>query len=484
MATEQTFYFYDLETTGFSPRDARIMQFAGQRVNLELEPIGEPHNHLIKLTDDILPSVEAILLTGITPQSTVADGSTEAEFLKIFHSEIATPGTIFVGFNNLRFDDEFIRFTNYRNFYDPYEWHWSNNRSRWDMLDVVRMTRALRPEGIKWPFASDGAPANRLEELAKINDLLHDKAHDALSDVYATIELAKLIRTKQPKLFEHLLSMRDKKLTTELVNSGRPFAYTSGKYPSAFMHTTAAALLGNHPKNQGVFVYDLRYDPTEVNNLSIAEIIERWQHRCAERPCPHPRLPVKAMQFNRCPAVAPLGVIDSESVKRINIDLKVVEQNFQKLKAVGSDLYKKILAAAEEIEKSQAALFANEQLAESALYDSFIPDADKRTSAQLVNAEPTELVSYMGSFSDKRLQSLLPLYISRNYPKQQTDDIRQHWEKYRQHKLLEGAEKSRSAQYFQSLASKAADTTLTSEQQYILEELQLWGQSIIPADED
>lgn len=483
MTTPQTFFFYDLETTGFSPRDARIMQFAGQRVSLELEPLGEPHNHLIKLTDDILPSVDAILLTGITPQSTVADGTTEAEFLKIFHSEIATPGTIFVGFNNLRFDDEFIRFTNYRNFYDPYEWHWSNSRSRWDMLDVVRMTRALRPDGIKWPFASDGAPANRLEELAKINNLLHDKAHDALSDVYATIELAKLIRAKQPKLFEHLLTLRDKKHAAELVSSGRPFTYTSGKYASSFMHTTAAALLGSHPKNQGVFVFDLRFSPAETTKLDIPEMIEQWQHYCKERPCPHPRLPVKAMQFNRCPAIAPLGVIDSESAKRIDLDLKKIEQNFQQLKAVGPELYKKILAASEEMEKSQSAMFANEQLAESALYDSFIPDADKRTSAQLVNAEPTELVSYLGSFSDKRLQSLLPLYISRNYPKQQTDDIRQHWEKYRQHKLMDGAEKSRSSQYFLALAAKAAEPGLTPEQGYLLEELQLWGQSIIPSEE-
>ncbi len=480
MSDARTFFFYDLETSGFSPRSDRIMQFAGQRTNLELEPIGEPHNHLIKLSDDILPSVDAILLTGITPQMTLAEGTSEAEFLEIFHKEIATEGTIFVGYNNIRFDDEFLRFINYRNFHDAYEWHWLGNRSRWDMLDVVRTTRALRPDGIKWPFTPDGAPSNRLEELASLNQLLHAKAHDALSDVLATIELAKLIRSKQPKLFEHLLNYRDKKLISELVSSKSPFVYTSGKYPSKFLHTTAAAVLGEHPKNRGVFVFDLRHNPDDINKLSISEIVEHWQHRCQERPCPHPRIPIKKMQFNRCPAVAPLGVIDESSAKRISLDMEQVKSNFKRLKETSPELLKKVIAAAEELDKAQSALFANEHLAETALYNAFINDADKKVARQLILGLPEEKLTFIDKFKDKRLQSLVLSYISKNYPKTQTDEIRAHWEEFRKHKLLDGGDKSRAAVYFAQLAAKAQDTSLTTEQQYILEELQLWGQSILP----
>src|SRR5258708_419153 len=142
MAT--TFFFYDLETSGFNPREARIMQFAGQRTTLDLEPIGPPVNIFIRLTPDILPDPDAILLTGITPQITVAKGQSEAVFLADFQATIATAGTIFVGYNNIRFDDEFMRFLQYRNMYDPYQWQWQDGRSRWDILDLVRMTRALR----------------------------------------------------------------------------------------------------------------------------------------------------------------------------------------------------------------------------------------------------------------------------------------------------------------------------------------------------
>ena len=139
----KTFFFYDLETSGLNPRQDRIMQFAGQRTTLELEPIGEPYNILVKLNDDTLPNPDALMVTGITPQSTQADGYTEAEFAKLLMDEIFTEDTITVGFNNIRFDDEFIRAFFWRNFYDPYEWCWRDGRSRWDMLDVVRMTRAL-----------------------------------------------------------------------------------------------------------------------------------------------------------------------------------------------------------------------------------------------------------------------------------------------------------------------------------------------------
>ena len=159
---QNTFFFYDLETSGLSARSDRIMQFAGQRTDMNLQPIGEPVNVLVALNDDTIPIPEALLVTGITPQKTLDEGYSEADFAKLLVEEWFTPDTIVVGFNNVRFDDEFIRHLLWRNFHDPYEWSWKEGRSRWDMLDVVRMTRALRPEGINWPVDDKGEPTNRL----------------------------------------------------------------------------------------------------------------------------------------------------------------------------------------------------------------------------------------------------------------------------------------------------------------------------------
>ena len=238
----ESFFLYDLETSGLSPREDRIMQFAGQRTNLDLEPIGEPVNILVKLSNDALPSPGAIMVTKITPQETLREGINEAEFCRLVSEEVFTPGTCAIGFNTVRFDDEFMRATFWRNFYDPYEFEWKDGRSRWDMLDVVRLTRALRPEGIKWPVTEDGKATNRLELITALNGISHEHAHDALSDVYATISVARLIREKQPKIFSYLFKMRNKNEVKKLINLENkvPFVYASGRYSGEFNKTTIA----------------------------------------------------------------------------------------------------------------------------------------------------------------------------------------------------------------------------------------------------
>lgn len=473
-----TLYFYDLETSGFSPREARVMQFAGQRVDMDLKPIGEPHNILIKLTDDILPDPGAILVTGITPQQTLADGITEAEFLKIFASEVSTPGTIFVGFNTIRFDDEFMRFMQYRNYYDPYEWQWKDGRSRWDLLDVVRMTRALRPDGIKWPFASDGKPSNRLELLASVNKLDHTNAHDALSDVNATIALARLLKEKQPKLFEYLLQMRDKKKVAEFVDGGQPFVYASGKYSSDYEKVVVAVKLANHPERAGALVYDTRQDPKDFVDLTPEQIVDYWTRKWDD---PGPRLPVKTLQYNRCPAVAPLGVLDDKSQKRLQIDLQAVEKH-RKVLREHPDFVKNILRALEIMnKKQQATLLENELAVDARLYDGFFDDGDRKLFTKVQQTNPKEFGNIADEFKDERLKALWPLYKARNFPKFLTDTERITWESYRSQKLL--GKDNRLQQYFTQLESFTQQPNLSKSQQYLLEELKLYAESLIPDTE-
>lgn len=476
MAT--SFYFYDLETSGVSAKNARIMQFAGQRTDLNLVPLGEPDNIIIKLTDDILPEPDAILITGITPQSTLADGITEAEFLRYFQERIAVPDTIFVGFNNVRFDDEFMRYTLYRNFYDPYEWCWKNGCGRWDLLDVIRMTRALRPDGIKWPFASDGKPTNRLELLTSLNGLSHEHAHDALSDVHATIAVARLIRNKQQKLFDYLLSMRDKNKVKELAEGGQPFVYTSGKYPSAYEKTTVVATLGEHPGKQGILVYDLRRSPEEFKSMSPEQMAEQWMRREEDET---KRFPVKTLQYNRCPAVAPLGVLDETSKERIKIDLDAVARNFKVLQGQ-KDLHARLVKALSLLDKQrQSQFFVDEQDVDGQLYDGFVGDQDKTAMSVVRAADSSDIPTLTMDFKDERLKKLLPLYKARNFKQLLSNEEREAWERFRYHKLMSGGAKSAANRFFTRLSELAERPNLSSEQQYLLQELQLYGESVIPA---
>lgn len=478
---QQTFYFYDLETTGFSARNARIMQFAGQRTDMDLKPIGEPDNILIKLTPDVLPDPDAIMVTGITPQKTLTDGITEAEFLCYFYDKIAQPNTIFVGYNTVRFDDEFIRFTNYRNFYDAYEWQWQDGRSKWDMLDVVRMTRALRPDGIKWPFGSDGKPVNKLEPIAAINKLNHEKAHDALSDVYATIAIAKLIKTKQPKLFDYLLNMRDKRKVEDLVGTGEPFVYTSGKYNSDFAKTTIAVSVAQHPSQKGtVLVYDLRIDPEPFAKMpakELAVLLQKFRFEENEL-----RLPVKRLQSNRCPAVAPMTVLTVDDKDRLQIDDAVIKANFEKLRSL-SDFGDRLQEAIRLNEKArQSSLVVDVQDVDTQLYDGFFGDSDKTKMRVVRAANENELADLNLDFADKRLELLLLLYKARQFPKSLTADEQTAWQSYRTQKLLSGDADSQIAKYFNRINELSVRTDLNQDQLYALEELKLYGESIMPYD--
>jgi exodeoxyribonuclease-1 len=481
-----SFFFYDLETTGFSARSERIMQFAGQRTDMNLKPIGKPLNYFIKLTPDILPSPDAVLVTGITPQQTLNEGITEAEFLKIFYEEAVQPDTIFVGFNSVRFDDEFIRFLNYRNFYDAYEWQWKDGRSRWDLLDMVRMMRALRPDGIKWPFAPNGKPANRLELLAQINKLGHDKAHDALSDVEATIAIARLVREKQPELFDYLLGMRDKKKAEALITKGQPFVYTTGRYSSEYLHTSAAIFFAKHPQPGQALVYDLRHDPTPFVSMTVDQLIERWQF--TKDPEAPPRLPVKTIKYNRCPAVAPLGVMkDTESQERIGLTLKTIAKNRVLLQQHQEPFAQKVLEARAKLdakrEAEQISLVDNQLTVDARLYEQFIDGADKALLPKVRIAKPEQLNELKDKFRDERLKNLLPLYKARNYPDSLGSEERTAWDAFCRQQLFVGGESSKLAKYFARLSELAAGE-LSGQQQYILEELQLYGQSIVPSDAD
>ena len=466
----KTFFFYDLETSGLNPRSARIMQFAGIRTDSNLQQIGEPINVLVRLSDDVLPDPGAIMVTGITPQATLADGLREPEFCKMLMEDVFVPDTITVGFNSVRFDDEFIRHTLWRNFYDPYEWAWSEGRSRWDLLDVVRMTRALRPEGIKWPVDETGKAVNKLELISKANGLDHTKAHDALSDVEALIGVARLIKDAQPKLFEYLLTMRYKKEVAKLVNleSPQPFLYASGRYDAKFEKTTAAFPIAPGAKPGAVLVYDLRYDPTPFLNASptaLASVI--FADRETRQRDDYQRLPVKELSYNKCPAVAPMGVLDAASKERLGLDVSVLELHMKTLTA--NPGFAGAIREAFEMREP----FAPSTDVESQLYDGFLNDKDKPKLSAIRAADANGLADFHPSFIDERLPELLFRYKARSFPASLSEEEMQRWEQFRAEKL-----RTQLPVYLaqlQKLASYSKDT-------YLLEELQLWAENVMPAD--
>ncbi len=424
-----------------------------------------------KLNDDTLPSPEATLVTGITPQSTQADGYSEAEFARMLLDEIFTPDTIAVGYNNIRFDDEFVRHLLWRTFNDPYEWAWKDGRSRWDILDVIRMTRALRPEGINWPVNEKGQPSNQLEQLTAVNAIGHANAHDALADVEALISVTELLLKHQPRLFSYLLSVRGKKAIQKMANleSKQPFVYVSGRYDAQFNKATVAFPLSSAP-NSNVLVYDLRYDPEEFINLSAQQLADSinasWQDRQKDG---FVRVPVKVLQYNRSPAVAPCGVLDEQDGwKNIGLELATIQK------------HKATLLSRPDFAEKLREIFENKPAyppaadPEAMLYDGFISGPDALRVETVRNSTAKDLVDYHPNFSDERLSPLFLHYKARNYPSTLSEDEVGLWEEWRAERL------AAQLPAFSTSLQKLASGQQSSNNEYVLRELQLWAEAILP----
>ncbi len=322
-------YWYDYETTGLDSRQDRILQFAGLRTDEDLNIIGDPLVMYCRPANDILPDPRACLVTGITPQKALAEGVIEAEFIAAIHQEFSTPGTCVAGYNNIRFDDEFTRNTLYRNFYNPYAHEWQHGNSRWDLIDIVRLTRALRPDGIVWP-EDNGQPSIRLELLTQANKIKHEAAHDAMSDVYATIAMAKLIRDKQPRLYEYMYGLRKKQAVSAQLNlnTREAMLHVSSKYSAERGAIAMVMPICMHPINKNaVVVYDLAMSPDDFIAVDAVEIAARLYTPASELPEDAPRIPLKLVHLNKCPVLVPLKTMDDESAERLKINIPECEEN-------------------------------------------------------------------------------------------------------------------------------------------------------------
>ena len=478
----KTFFFYDLETSGFSPQNDRIMQFAGQRTDENLNRIGEPVNILIRLNDDVLPSPSALMVTKISPQKTVEEGYTEAEFAKMLVEEYFTPDTVIVGYNNVRFDDVHIQHLLWRNFYPPYDWQWKDGRSRWDLLDVVRMIRALRPEGINWPFVvNEGTgekfAANKLELLTKENGILHENAHDAMSDVDGLIDVARLLKEKQPQIFDYLFKIRSKNEVQKLVNleNPKPFVYTSGRFKVKFEKTTVAFPIAP-AKNQNVIVWDLRFSPEKFIDWSEDQILENitadFETRSSDDFEP---IAAKILQYNKCPAVAPMGVLTEENRQRLKIDLAEIQKNLDVLRKNPHFAENLRSAFERRSEVFQDKSSAEKPAPEARLFEGFVSKSDDIKIEAVRNSTDRELADFHPDFADERLTDLLLHYKARNFLKSLSSQEKELWEEYR----VENLQKM-MPNFMKEFQEIANNQNLNSQEEYILEEIKLWLENILP----
>ncbi|XTZ39847.1 exodeoxyribonuclease I [Salmonella enterica] len=427
IAATPTFLFHDYETFGTSPSLDRPAQFAALRTDADFNIIGEPEVFYCKPADDYLPQPEAVLITGITPQLARAKGDNEAAFAKRIHDLFTVPKTCILGYNNVRFDDEVTRNIFYRNFYDPYAWSWQNNNSRWDLLDVMRACYALRPDGITWPENEEGLPSFRLEHLTKANGIEHSNAHDAMADVYATIAMAQLVKTKQPKLFDYLFSHRNKHKLAALIDvpQMKPLVHVSGMFGAWRGNTSWVAPLAWHPENRNaVIMVDLAGDMSPLLELD-ADALRTRLYTAKSELGDAAAVPVKLVHLNKCPVLAQANTLRPQDAERLGINRQQCLDNLQILRD-NPQVREKVLAIFAEAEP-----FVPAENIDAQLYNGFFSDADRNAMNILLETEPRNLPALDITFADSRIEKLLFNYRARNFPGTLDENEQQRWLQHR-----------------------------------------------------
>ena len=489
-----SFLFYDLETFGADPRRTRIAQFAAIRTDADLNPVDEPISIFVRPADDLLPSPIATLITGIAPQAALRDGISEADALSRIFDEMARPETCSVGYNSLRFDDEFVRHGLFRNFFDAYEREWRGGNSRWDLLDVMRLAHALRPDGIVWPkrdahgcasaagagragAAEDGATSFKLEHLADANGVRDGDAHEALSDVRALIGLGRLLRSAQPKLWDYALKLRDKRFAAGLLDVAAmtPALHVSQRFPANRLCAAPILPLARHPYiDSRVLVFDLAQDPEALLRLDADEIAARLYTPAAQLAEGETRIALKEVHLNKCPALIAWDHLRGPDFTRLGIYPAEIERRAGVIRDAGPalvDKVRKVFSGERDHPPSDV---------DASLYDGFLGEGDKRLFRDVRTTPPQALGERTFGFKDARLPELLFRYRARNWPETLSAEEHVRWDEYRRLRLRGDGRLSEYtfASFDTELAELRAAHAHDDGKLALLEQLDAWRQRI------
>ena len=278
-----TYLFYDLETSGLSKPFDQIQQFAGKRLDSHFNEL-ESCFLEVQILPDVIPSPYATITHQVC-LDTDENRMTERQAVRKIHALINQPETISIGYNTLGFDDEFLRFTFYRNLFTPYTHQYANGCRRMDVFPMVIFYYLYENHALSWPQLQ-GRPTLKLEHIVQENGWLLGRAHHAMNDVDATIQLAKHLEVKNPAMWMYLTGYFDKTIDQQRIRS-LPHAFESGleycvglmihaKFGASNLYQSIVLALGTHRdfKNQTIW---LRLDRQDIAEMTFEALHQSGQ---------------------------------------------------------------------------------------------------------------------------------------------------------------------------------------------------------------
>lgn len=462
-----SFLWLDYETTGTRRAHDRPVQFGAVRTDAELQQIEEPILLECAISKDCLPSPSACLVHGVGPLTQNRTGTIEAEFARQVYQLTTQRGTCNVGYNNIRFDDEFSRHLFFRNLHEPYAFHSRSGCTRWDLLDVARACRALAPQGLQWPWYEDGERASyRLGDIARANGI-ELQEHNALEDAVATLKVAQLIRSAQPKFFDWALQMRERRFVEKHLNGGEPLVLVSGLMPAQQRHAALVLPLGECPGRARSWMVAHLNEPDEQFEPQL--LAQRFEPNEDGRVRP----PVSLVQSNRCPFLAPVSVLRDGRAEALGIDVAEQLKRAERLLAQG-DLPQRVAQHYAPQERASETNSTEHDPDDSLYRGNFASAADRRIlNAMHKGVAPQDMLQAAEQLGDALYSELVYRYVARNWPQALTDEQQQQWRQQCAQRLQQGP--ARTLEQYRSELQEVQ----SSAPEQLLQELQQWERQVL-----
>lgn len=463
-----SYLFYDIESSGLNKAFDQVLQFAAVRTDMELNEL-ERYNIIIQLRPDVVIAPMA-LITHRIPIEKTFDGLCEFDAMRTIHNLLNEPGTISLGYNTLGFDDEFLRFSFYRNLLTPYTHQYANGCSRMDLLPIAALFRLYKPEVLNWPDI-DGKPTLKLEYLNEANELAKGQAHDALVDVLATVELARRF-SKEEAMWNYLKDSFNKNIDRQRREKLTPlFQSRLESHDKALMVGVEFGSDNNYQSpvlsigesrpysNQTLW---LRLDLPELRETTLETIDETtWviRKRFGE---PGILLPPLKRYWDRL------------SPER----LQIVSDNIAWLQA-NPALFEEIIRHHQEFSYPE---IPNLDI-DAALYQrGFLSKAEQKVCDQFQVASPEERFELLDQFTDEETKILAVRILFRNFPEDAPEEYAEAFDQYMQQinpeeaflAMLDykGQQRTTPAGAMQEIYKLRSEPSLDDEQRTLLDELE------------
>lgn len=279
---KQTYLFYDIETTGLNKCFDQVLQFAAIRTDHQLNELSR-YEIQIKLNPDVIVS-PAALITHRIGIAEFSKGLSEYEAIQKIHALFNTPNTITVGYNSLGFDDEFLRFSFYRNLLSPYTHQYANNCGRIDIYPITLLYYLFKPNHLKWPN-NNGSVNLKLENLNAMNQFFQGQAHNAMVDVEVTLALARKLFEDQT-MWHYVIDYFQKKNDESRIANQTIGFLVNGKIGAESRYIAPVLYLGQHLHYKNQLLYLRLDDPNLIKTKQdkLKESTRIFKKRLGEPP--------------------------------------------------------------------------------------------------------------------------------------------------------------------------------------------------------